>query len=213
MEQKNDRIEKYLEGFARFKQKYYTEEPELFDKLKKGQSPDALVITCSDSRIDPLFLTEAKPGDLFVVRNIASIAPPYSDEEKSCVVMSASRYAVMHLNVPNIIVLGHSSCGGIGALVSMKSGDKVDPAIASWVKNIWEALAEAMEMNDELEDLQRVTEQRAVVCSMRNLLTYPWVKEKVENGQLQIHGWYFDMEDGSLHAYDKTVDRFDKVGS
>ena len=196
-------------GFRRFQHRWYHEEP-VFDRLRLGQSPHALVIACSDSRVDPVLLTDSRPGDLFVVRNVANIVPPYVPGSSPRGVSSALEYAVKHLKVKDVIVLGHACCGGIHALISGETRSGEDEFINQWVSIAGEALDKARaERPDACEtDLARACELWSVRLSLENLMTFPWVKDRVEDGSLSLHGWYFDLQSGELLEYDRERDGF-----
>lgn len=196
-------------GFRRFQQRWYHDEP-VFDRLRLGQNPHALVIACSDSRVDPVLLTDSSPGDLFVVRNVANIVPPYVSGTTPRGVCSALEYAVKHLKVKDIIVLGHACCGGIHALVAGETRGGDDEFIDQWValagKALERARAECPESGEA--ELARVCELWSVRLSLTNLMTFPWVKSRAEAGLLALHGWYFDLQSGELLEYDQEKEGF-----
>ncbi|MBQ4615681.1 MAG: carbonic anhydrase [Mailhella sp.] len=206
-------------GFRRFQHRWYHPEEPLFQVLKSGQNPLALVIACSDSRVDPALLTDSRPGDLFVLRNVANLVHPYEPGGGALSQNAALEYAVKHLKVQDIIVMGHACCGGIHALVSAKArwlaGElrreaEEDEFIGPWVSVAMRALEKAEEQMPEasLEDRARACELWSVRLSLENLLTFPWVKEAVEEGRLALHGWYFDLQSGELLEYDEKTQTF-----
>lgn len=190
-------------GFRRFQHRWYHPDETLFHTLRTGQNPLALVIACCDSRVDPVLLTDCRPGDLFVVRNVANIVPPYAPDGGRHGVSAALEYAVRHLKVQDVIIMGHACCGGIQALVS-GGEDSHDEFIGPWV----EVARHALERVDEAmpgagsADRTRACELWNVRLSLDNLLTFPWVKEAVEQNRLFLHGWYFDLQSGELLEYD-----------
>ena len=211
-------------GFRRFQHRWYHPEEPLFQELKCGQKPLALVIACSDSRVDPALLTDSRPGDLFILRNVANLVHPYVPKGGALSQNAAIEYAVKHLKVQDIIVMGHACCGGIKALVSARArilaGEflpeaEEDEFIGPWVSVAVRALemAEA-NMAEEgmkeacLADKARACELWSVRLSLENLLTFPWVKEAVEEGRLVLHGWYFDLQSGELLEYDAKSQHF-----
>jgi carbonic anhydrase len=200
-----------LTGALNFKKRFYEQSPEFMSQLvEKGQFPSTLVISCSDSRVDPTLLTGAKPGELFMVRNVANIVPPYEPGGGHHGTSSAIEYAVRDLNVPNIIVLGHGRCGGIKALLSTLNGQKMDREfIGDWVSIAVDACDQlvqdpenpAMKKKASLDLLLEnpdLVERASVQNSLKNLLGYPWIRAKVEAGDLALHGWWFDLEHGDL---------------
>uniref|UniRef100_A0A7C4AG44 Carbonic anhydrase n=1 Tax=Fundidesulfovibrio putealis TaxID=270496 RepID=A0A7C4AG44_9BACT len=195
-------IAKFLTGFKEFQKTYFCTENDFFTNLQNRQTPKVLVIACSDSRVDPAILTGCEPGDMFVVRNVANLVPPYETTEGHHGVSAAVEYAVRILEVEHVIVLGHSCCGGIQALMD-KDGQELGEFIAPWVRIAAPALREVQrELPDKPQDVRcRACEQAAVLVSLENLLTFPWIWQRVMTGKLYLHGWYFDMDKGELHSY------------
>lgn len=203
-------IPSLIAGAKNFKQRFYEQNPQLMQQLvAKGQSPVTLMISCSDSRVDPTLLTNARPGELFMVRNVANIVPPYEPSGHFHGTSSAIEYAVRDLKVPNIVVLGHGRCGGIKALLATMAGQTMDREfIANWVSIAKDACRQvvedpvgggAKEVSIELlQQNQDLVERASVQGSLRNLMTYPWIKSGVEAGSLTLHGWWFDLESGDL---------------
>ena len=190
-------------GFRRFQHRWFHPEEPLFHALREGQNPLALVIACCDSRVDPVLLTDCRPGDLFVVRNVANLVPPYAPDGGRHGVSAALEYAVKHLKVQDIIIMGHACCGGIQALVS-GGEDTRDEFIGPWVEVARHALekVDAAMPGADRADRARACELWNVRLSLDNLLTFPWVRSAVEEGRLFLHGWYFDLQSGELLEYD-----------
>ncbi len=201
-------------GFRRFHQRWYREEKDLFHSLRQGQNPHALLIACSDSRVDPVLLTDCRPGDLFVVRNVANLVPPYAHDGGNHGVSAAIEYAVRHLEVRDIIVMGHACCGGIRALVEEAEGGGhhggQDEFIGPWVAIARKALQRVRETMPDacLEDKAHACELLSVHLSLESLMTFPWIRSRVEAGVLTLHGWYFDLRSGELLEYDEKRDLF-----
>ncbi|MHC1753628.1 carbonic anhydrase [Humidesulfovibrio sp.] len=195
-------IAKFLSGFKMFQRTYFCGDNELFNDLNRAQNPKVLVIACSDSRVDPALLTGCEPGDMFVVRNVANLVPPYEDAPGRHGVSAALEYAVKMLEVEHVIVLGHSCCGGISALMSPKR-QELGEFIAPWVKIAEAALNEVESKLPGIDEplRQRACEQAAVLVSLENLLTFPWLWERVMQQRVYLHGWYFDMQKGELLSY------------
>jgi carbonic anhydrase len=199
-------VEVFLAGFRRFQARFFGGDRELYEELRHGQRPHALVIACCDSRVDPAHLLDARPGDLFVVRNVANLVPPYESDGATHGVSAALEFAVRSLGVAHICVLGHGQCGGVRALLEGAQGE----FLPRWVAIAQEARDEVLARlpGKSLEMQARACEQASLLLSLRNLLTFPWVAERVEAGTLALHGWYFDLERGRLLGYDAATGRF-----
>ncbi len=209
-----DISKRFAAGFQRFQQQWYCTEHNIYDDLKEGQQPLALVIACSDSRVDPVLLTDSHPGDLFVIRNVANLVPPYSPDRKLHGVSAAVEYAVRHLKLKDIIVMGHANCGGIHALLE-KPNDG-DEFIGVWMQIIKRAkeVVDTFFPHASQEEKLREYEQWGIRVSLENLMTFPWIRDAVEGGEMHLHGWYFDLNNGALYRYDEETDAFvSMVGS
>ncbi|MDH4283707.1 MAG: carbonic anhydrase [Gallionellaceae bacterium] len=202
----------FLKGFRRFKDHYFDRNPEIFEKLlAEGQRPRALMISCCDSRCDPGVLMDSKPGDLFVVRNVANLVPPLVQAASYAGTSSAIAFAVCNLGVEHIIVMGHARCGGIRALMENKQPECDEGhLIAKWLSIAADARQRVLtELPDKPHEVQaRACEQAAILKSLENLMSYPWVSSRVKEGRLALHGWYFDMENGALMQYDSDAGEF-----
>jgi carbonic anhydrase len=210
-------LERLLTGFKNFRGDYYREHRELFQKLAaEGQSPKILIIGCADARVDPGILTQTLPGDIFTVRNVAAMVPPahFPPDDHHHGTSAAIEFAVRGLGVEHVVVLGHALCGGIAALVD---GGKSDYARYDYMST-WTAIAQ--EARDiavrQLEgrpnaDIKRVVEQAAVLSSVGNLMSFRWIAEKVEAGTLALHGWWFNMTEGQLYAFNPKTLAFEAV--
>lgn len=196
-----------IEGFRRFRRRQFIEQPELYQQLvAQGQSPHVLLIACSDSRVDPALITDAAPGDIFVVRNIANVVPPYVDDGKTHGTSAAIEFSVEHLHVPYIVVMGHSKCGGIRALMEGGHSGTKHNFIDPWM-DAMRAAREAVKKEHadlDLESQCRHCERAAVGVSLANLMSFPFVREAVEAEKLKLKGWYFDFEQGEL--FDRQED-------
>lgn len=199
-------IAKFIAGFERFQDKYFGHDRKLYDRLRHLQRPRVMVIACCDSRVDPATLTGAEPGEMFVVRNVANLVPPYQPGGNFASVPAALEFAVQSLEVEHVIVLGHAQCGGIHALMSgAEPGGEFprDEFIGQWVSIAQRACGRVLaELPDKPPALQaRACEQAAILVSLENLMTYPWIARRVEAGSLHLHGWYFDIGQGELLGY------------
>jgi carbonic anhydrase len=198
-------------GFKRFREQHFERNDSLYQQLvKQGQTPRILVVACCDSRVDPALVFDCDPGDLFVIRNVANLVPPVEEHSGHHGTTAAIEYGVSTLGVEHIIVLGHARCGGINALV--KTGGVGTPGsyIDDWMCLVESARAEVMiEMPQApLAEQERACEQRAILVSLNNLMTFAWIRERVEQSELTLHGWYFDIEHGQLLRYDATAREF-----
>src|SRR5574340_79673 len=202
-----------IEGFSRFREKHFAKDDALFRELvEQGQTPGTLVVACCDARVDPALVLDCAPGDLFVIRNVANLVPPAENQGHYHGTSAALEFGVRKLNVGHIIVLGHAHCGGIHALLE---GDvqKGDAFISEWM-GIADAARERV--SREFADAgnaarHRACEQQAILVSLDNLMTFPWIRERVELGTLALHGWYFDIERGELLGYNAAARRFEML--
>jgi carbonic anhydrase len=185
-----------IEGYRRFRSGTWQEERKRFEALSRiGQRPSALVIACSDSRADPQMVFNARPGELFVVRNVANIVPPYGPDDQPHGVSSAIEYAVRSLQIRDIVVLGHAMCGGVKALLEGAPVEASD-FVGRWVRIAEPARQRAMQVPPE--DRQTVCEHETVRLSLANLMTFPWIKDAVEAGHTTLHGCFFGIQSGVL---------------
>ena len=201
---------KLLEGIVKFRKEDFETHKELFVELKEAQKPHTLFVSCSDSRIDPNMITGTLPGELFIIRNIANIIPPCRDTEEYVATTSAIEYAVLMLGVKNIVVCGHSNCGGCS--VSLNSSEELLhlPHTRKWLELIDPVRTRVCEEIPESEPKARewMMEQGNVVEQLKHLMTYPYIQEKVLAGELILSGWYYIIETGEVFIYDKDKGEF-----
>ena len=193
-------LNKLIEGNAEFRKQYFQGDRSLYQDLKNEQRPEVMVIACSDSRVDPALVMNCRPGDLFVVRNVANLVPPCQDDGGYHGTSAALEFAVTGLKVKHIIVFGHTQCGGITALMESRIIGKQAHFISKWM-DIVEPACEETHRNLGNEPLATQVEhcsQEALLLSLKNLHSFPFVKAKVEAGTLFLHAWYFDLADGSI---------------
>jgi len=204
-------IANFIAGSRRFQEKYFSEDKDLFEQLRHGQQPKTLIVACADSRVDPALLTGAEPGDMFVIRNVANLVPPYEPAGNFASVPAALEFAVLSLEVEHVIVLGHAQCSGIHALMS--GAGPGGEFIGKWVSIAQRArervLAELPAKPTALQE--RACEQAAILLSLENLMTYPWIAQRVTAGAMHLHGWYFDIADGSLLHYSPSSNAFEPI--
>ena len=202
-----------LEGYKAFAtQRLPTEQTRFRELSVKGQSPEVMVIGCCDSSVSPEVIFDVGPGELFVVRNIANLVPVYQPDGTAHGVSAALEYAVTVLKVKHIVVLGHAQCGGIRAFV-----DKIEPLtpgdfIGKWMQMFIKPgeVVEQREHESMAQFVERI-EKAAVFRSLENLMTFPFVRKAVDGGQMQTHGAYFGVAEGSLFVLDKTTKEFKKA--
>jgi carbonic anhydrase len=206
--------QKLIQGFRRFREQHFSQDDALYRQLvAQGQAPKILVVACCDSRVDPAIVLDCAPGDLFVIRNVANIVPPSGTLSGHHGTSSALEYGVINLGVQHIIVLGHAHCGGIRALVETGGAHNPDSFIDDWMHLVEDARV-AVEQDltgAPLEDRLQACEQRAILTSLRNLMTFPWIKKRVDAGTLTLQGWYFDIEHGQLLQYDSKIEGFSSL--
>lgn len=202
-----------IEGFRRFREQHFTENDALYRQLAtEGQAPKIMVVACCDARVDPAIVLDCAPGDLFVIRNVANLVPPAESRNSGRHGTSAAlEFGVRNLGVEHIIVLGHAQCGGIRSLFS--GSGETGSYINSWMRMAEEVHAGVMRDLPSASSNQQMTacEQRAILVSLDNLMTFPWVREGVENGTLALHGWYFDIEHGQMLQYDPASRTFEAL--
>ncbi len=207
-----DPIAKLTTGFRAFHDGRFQEQRATYEVLvDRGQKPKVALFACSDSRVDPGTVLQADPGDLFVVRNVANLVPPYELDGHYHGTSAALEYAVQHLEVGHVIVLGHAHCGGIRSLFEKRTQDSEDNHFVSpWMSLVRSAfLRVEATMPGAPEELKaRVCEQSAVLVSLENLMTFPSIRQRVSEGRLRLHGWYFDIRSGQLHIYDSNQQKF-----
>ncbi len=204
-------IRKLLHGFHNFQETYFSGNSELFAQLHHGQHPRVLVIACSDSRVDPALLTSCDPGDIFVIRNVANLVPPYEPGTGHFHGVSAAlEYAVRVLKVEHIIILGHSDCGGVRTLLDPGMDFSGSEFLKTWL-SLLEPVRKKVEtyLPDAPHSTRcRACEEMSLVQGLKNLLTFPWVREAVESRQLFLHGWYFHLTRGVLYSYNRSTREF-----
>ncbi|QFR34539.1 carbonic anhydrase [Ancylobacter sp. TS-1] len=192
-------MDKLLDGYRRFRATAWPERKALFEQLAAiGQRPKTLVIACSDSRVDPSMIFDAGPGELFVVRNVANLVPPYSTPDHAHHGTSAAiEFAVRVLEVSEIVVLGHALCGGAGALID-GAPEQAQDFLSDWIRIARPARDIALNLSDDPGEQRRIVEYQCVKLSLRNLETFPWVRERIEDGRLSLQGAYFAVATGVL---------------
>lgn len=202
-------MRKLLEGIVEFRKKLTPENKEFFTKLALGQKPDALFITCSDSRILPNLLASTSPGDLFVLRNIGNLIPNAKAQNGDVSAQAAIEFSVLSLNVKDIIICGHSNCGAMQAL-SQGFDKKQFPHLGSWLKYADDSLREAKNGShpqDHYSDTNHLSRVN-VLQQMNNILSYAFIQEKIAERKLRVHGWWFDIGNAEVYCYEKQLNKF-----
>ncbi len=208
MNKAEGRLNDLIGGVQEFQNSVFVERRELFERLKAGQNPDALFITCSDSRINPNLITQTQPGQLFVLRNAGNIIPPYGASNGG--EEATIEYALLALGIQDIIVCGHAHCGAVKALVSGEPLADTMPAVARWLRHSEATRLIVREKHEDLEgdELLMLASCQNVLTQMENLQTHPAVAVRLSQGKLKLHGWMYRFETGEVWAYEPTVRQF-----
>lgn len=199
-------MKEIIEGFLKFQKNAFPERVKLFKNLANQQSPRALFISCSDSRLVPELITQREPGDLFVIRNAGNIVPSYGPEPGG--VSASVEYAVAALQVNDIVICGHSDCGAMTAIATCKCLDHM-PAVSSWLRYADSArvVNEARQHADQPTKVAAMVREN-VIAQLANIQTHPSVRLALEEGRLTLHGWIYDIESGRIDAFDGRTGAF-----
>jgi carbonic anhydrase len=206
-------MDKLFRGIMKFRRDDFEQHSELFRELGRQQKPHTLFIGCSDSRVVPNLITGTDPGELFIVRNVANIVPPYRNTEEYVATTSAIEYAVLALNVDTIVVCGHSNCGGCAALNKPAEALAHLPHVRKWldVSREVKGRVDRLMVGGTPEEREWLTEQVNVLVQMRNLLTYPYVRERYERSELKILGWHYLIETGEIYNFNDETQLFELI--
>lgn len=192
-------LNKIIQGYQQFRKEYATGNQSVMRQLAMhGQKPQVMVIACCDSRVDPSLILQCDPGDLFVARNVANIVPPYEHDDKHHGTSAALEFGVCYLQVKHLIILGHSQCGGIDALVN-ETRLKQNDFITNWVSLI--------DLNHHEQNCDAIA-KNALTYSYQNCLTFPWIKSRAKKNQLEIHRWFFDIKMGEIFVYSESEKKY-----
>lgn len=207
-----------IERYRAWKATRYASDRAWYAKLSEsGQRPRAMVVACCDSRVDVHGMLGAEPGELFMVRNVANLCPPYAPDHEHHGTSAAIEFAVKGLGVAHIVVLGHAQCGGVNAYLTRRDSGHEGVGGMHFIDRWMDILEPGYARLDppkkgateeDLKDRQRELEQQAVLCSLRNLDSFPFVREAVAAGKLTLHGAWFDISEGALYGYDADADAF-----
>ena len=208
-------MRKLIAGIHRFQKQYWSANRELYRRLAEhGQFPEALFITCCDSRVDPLTITHGEPGDLFILRNIGNFVPPYTENPRDgCGVGAAVEYAVEHLEVRDIIVCGHSDCGAMKSLYKERQKFTATPHIAEWLRlgDRTMAVVASNYPDRSREERYEITAEENVLLQIENLRTYPVVMKAAREGKLHLHAWFFEIGTGTVFRYSPEKEQFEPI--
>ena len=202
-----------IEGYRRFRATGWKQQRERWEQLAEGQSPRVMVIACSDSRVEPAQIFDTSPGEVFVVRNVAALVPPFETTPGRHGVSAALEFAVQFLKVDEVVVMGHGMCGGCHAALH-RSMEGAEPGrggfIADWIAMLDDASAEVRAAHSDIDNREagRAMEMAAVRVSIANLRTFPCIQEKEKRGTLKLRGAFFAINDGILHILDEATGEF-----
>lgn len=198
---------RFAAGVVRFQNEVYPEKRALFERLSAGQAPEALFITCSDSRIETAMLTQTEPGDLFICRNAGNIVPPHTSQTGG---MTASvEFAVSVLNVPHIVICGHTECGAMKGAMALESLAGL-PHVRQWLGYVKAAVDIVDHIGGAKTDAEKMALllEQNVILQLQHLRTHPCVAARLAAGELELHGWVYDIKTGSVSAFDQAQNRF-----
>jgi carbonic anhydrase len=200
-------------GYRRFRSERFVAEAARYQSLAKEQRPSTMVIACADSRVDPASIFSAAPGELFVVRNVAAIVPPFEETGTYHGTSAAIEFAVAGLSVANIVVMGHGMCGGIAAAFAAGENRPVGRFIGPWVELLGGIRDEVLDQTHpgNVQMRRKTLEQRAVQYSLQNLMSFGFVRSAVERGHLSLHGAWFSIGEGELEWLDWDTGTFERI--
>jgi len=203
-----------LDGYANFRAGRYRSEEERYRSLGEGQQkPSVMIIACCDSRSAPETIFDAGPGEIFVVRNVANLVPPYTPDGSHHATSAALEFAVLALGVKHVVVMGHGRCGGIRAVVLGADPLTHTDFIGSWMRGIKDVARYVPHQHGETDAaFERQVERASVEHSLANMRTFPWIRLRENGGQLSIHGAWFDISLGELHVYDEAAKAWTSIG-
>ena len=201
---------RFADGVVKFQNEVYPEKKDLFERLAKGQSPEAVFIACSDARVETAMITQTDPGELFILRNAGNIVPPHTSQTGA---MTATlEFAMRVLNVPHVVVCGHSECGAMKGIMNPDSVKHL-PHVKEWLGYSQGALDVVNEVAGDKsdDDKLRLLLEENVKLQLQHLRTHPSVLAKIARGDLQLHGWVYDIKTGAVDAFDEKSGTFKPV--
>lgn len=206
--------DKFIAGYKRFRDGYFRQNREFLLKLaQQGQFPKIAIVSCCDSRVEPTIIFDCKPGDLFVIRNVANLVPPCESSDSYHGTSAALEFAVNGLDVESIIILGHTQCGGIMALMDNRQFSTPKSFISTWMKQLESVRSDISGDANFVNQEQRyhACAQQGISQSLRNLMSFPWIRSRVDAGKLKLHGWYYDLNSAELFARQDATGEFQKI--
>lgn len=208
-------MNRLIDGYQRFRANGWTSNRERWAALREGQQPDVMIIACSDSRVDPSQIFDVDPGEVFVVRNVAAMVPPFETSPGHHGVSAALEFAIQFLKVKEVVVMGHGMCGGCKAALTRELHGTVPGKggfVADWIAMLDEAREQVVHQHGtEGAAAERAMEKAGVKVSLANLRTFPCVREKEASGELKLTGAFFAISDGLLHVLDEAAGTFDPI--
>jgi carbonic anhydrase len=206
-------MNRLFKGYMKFREEDFHSHRELFKELGRSQQPHTLFVGCSDSRVVPNLITQTHPGELFIIRNVANIVPPYRFTEEYVATTSAVEYAVQELKVDSIVVCGHSNCGGCAAMNMSEEQLAHMPHVRKWlaVSKEVKGRVDRLMLGDSAAEREWLTEQVNILVQMRNLLTYPYIRSRYEEGKLNIYGWYYIIETSEIYNFNDEKEIFELI--
>lgn len=206
-------MDRLYRGIRKFQQEHFRGDEDFYLNIDKGQAPDTLFIACSDSRVDPNLITQSKPGELFIVKNVGNIIPACDSFYKKTCTAAAIEFAINMLDIAHIVVCGHSNCGAIKALF----GDEKELAemdnLKEWIDTLKAVKQRSFEKAVSLsyEDIIAAAEQEHIKTQLAHLKTYPLVRKALAEGKVTLHGWHYEIGTGTIHCYNEAKDAFDRI--
>lgn len=209
----SDEMKHLLAGYRRFRDETYAQNQERFTKLAGGQHPKAAIVCCCDSRADPSMILDASPGELFVIRNVANLVPPYESDNAHHGTSAALEFAVEGLKIKDIVIMGHARCGGINALYENAPEPVKKGFVGQWM-NIATDLAlyiRRQYAHESVDEQKARLEKESVLASIDRLRSFPFIADAEKKGTLRLHAWFFDIGNGILLAYDAKAREYRPV--
>lgn len=206
-------MDRLYKGIKKFQRDHYSANKAFFEAIGDGQSPDTLFITCSDSRVDPNLITDSRPGELFIVKNVGNIVPTENTPWKKTSIATAIEYALNVLNVQYIVVCGHSDCGAMKALTKDIREFHDMPNLRDWLDTVSnsKAMLTSLDTDTSFKERLKKTTRRHIVAQIENLKTYPIVYKALKEGKVSLYGWYYDIPSGTVHIYNEKKDDFERI--
>ena len=199
-----------INGFKQFRKSSFKKNRASFEKLATKQNPKTLFIACSDSRVDPSILTNSKLGEIFLIRNVANIIPSAESKREKNATIAAVEFAIKVIKVKNIIVMGHSGCAGVKAIIDSKNSKDI-PYVNSWVKTNNQIIKSIKSKKINEKEKVKIAEKENIKLSLNNLKTFSWIKDKIIKKQLCIYGWYFSIESCTIEEYHEKKNQFTAI--